>query len=72
MVEKKANLRNIMKKFVDHLGMSPKENQCVNEFWNNRFQYRSHLYRLQMTTFYLEVVDHNKTGTACERKETPP
>ena len=35
MVEKKANLRNIMKNFVNHLGLSPNDNQCVNEFWNN-------------------------------------
>ena len=76
MVEKKANLRNIMKKFVECLGLSPKENQCVNESWNNLFHNYfeyievSHLYRLQMTTFYLEVLEHNKTGTARERKET--
>ena len=78
MVEKKANLRNIMKKSVECLGLYPKENQCVNKFWNNffhnYFEYLelSHLYRLQITTFYLEVLDHNKTGTAHEKKVTLP
>ena len=78
MVEKKANMRNIMKKIVTCLGLSPKENQCVNKFWNNLFHKYfeyievSHLYRLQITTFYLEVVEPNKTGMACERKETLP
>jgi hypothetical protein len=54
------------------------ENQCINEFWNNLFypyfEYIevSQLYRLQIRTFYLEVLDHNKTGTACEKKETLP
>ena len=65
MVEQKANLRNIMKKFVECLGLSPKENQCVNKFWNNffhnYFEYIevSHLYRLQITTFYLDVKERN-------------
>ena len=75
MIEKKANLRNIMKKFVKCLGLSVHENQCINEFWNNLFHHYfeyievSQLYRLQIRTFYLEVLDHNKTGTAREKKE---
>ena len=75
MIEKKANLRNIMKKFVKCLGLSVHENQCINEFWNNLFHHYfeyievSQLYRLQIRTFYLEVLDHNKTGTAREKKK---
>ena len=82
IVEKKPNLkiimknlRDIMKNLVKCLGLDPKENQCINEFWNtlfhNYFEFIgvSHLYRLQVTTFYLEVLDHNKTGTAREKKE---
>ena len=75
MIEKKSNLRNIMKKFVKCLGLSVHENQCINEFWNNLFHHYfeyievSQLYRLQIRTFYLEVLDHNKTGTAHEKKK---
>ena len=49
-IEKKANLRKIMKKFVECPDLSPNDNQCVNEFKNNLFhnyfEYRevSHLY----------------------------
>ena len=44
MVEKKPNLKTIMKNlrismknFVKCLELPPKENQCVNEFWNTLF-----------------------------------
>ena len=65
-----------MKKFIDTLGLSHDENQCVNEFWSNRFHTYfenigvDHLYKLQMTTHYCEVLEPSKTATPHEKTET--
>ncbi len=56
-------LLNNMKKFLGTLGLSHDENQCVNEFWSNLFHTYfeyvgvDHLYKLQMTTHYREVLE---------------
>jgi hypothetical protein len=73
---KSSTLSNNMTKFVDTLGLSHDVNQCVNEFWSNLFHTYfeyvgvDHLYKLQMTTHYREVLEPNKTGKAREKKET--
>jgi Ubiquitin carboxyl-terminal hydrolase len=73
---KSSTLSNNMTKFVDTLGLSHDVNQCVNEFWSNLFHTYfeyvgvDHLYMLQMTTHYREVLEPNKTGKAREKKET--
>ena len=72
---KMPTLLNNMKKFLGTLGLSHDENQCVNEFWSHLFhtffEYVGvdHLYKLQMTTHYREVLEPNKTGTPHEKKE---
>jgi ubiquitin C-terminal hydrolase len=69
-------LSNNMKKFLDALGLSHDTNQCVNEFWSNLFHTYfeyvgvDHLYKVQMTSHYREVLEPNKTGKACEKVET--
>ncbi len=69
-------LLNNIKKFLDTLGLPHDENQCVNEFWSNLFhtcfEYVGvdHLYKLQMTSHYREVLEPNKKGKAREKVET--
>ena len=71
-----ALLTNNMTKFLDTLGLAHNANQCVNEFWSNLFhtffEYVGvdHLYKLQMTSHYREVLESNKTGKAREKVET--
>jgi hypothetical protein len=73
---KMPTLLNNMKKILDNLGLSHDENQCVNELWSNLFHNYfeyigvDHLYKVEITPHYCEVLEPNKTGTACERKET--
>ena len=67
---------NNMKKFLDTLGLSHKTYQCVNEFWSNLFHTYfeyvgvDHLYEVQITSHYREVLEPNKTGQAREKVET--
>ena len=69
------SLLNNMKKILKTLGLPHDVNQCVNEFWSNLFhtyfEYAEvdHLYKVQMTSHYREVLDSNKTGTAREKKK---
>ena len=73
---KMQTLLNNMKKFLELLGLPHDKNQCVNEFWSNLFhtylEYAGvdHLYKVQMTSHYREVLDPNKPGTAREKKES--
>jgi ubiquitin C-terminal hydrolase len=73
---KMSILSNNMKKFLDALGLSHDTNQCVNEFWSNLFHTYfeyvgvDHLYKVQMTSHYREVLEPNKTGKAREKVET--
>ncbi len=75
MIEKKANLRNIMKKFVDHLGLSPNDNQCFNKLWNNLFHNYfeyievSDLYRLQIRHFIMRKLIATKQGQLMKEKK---
>jgi hypothetical protein len=72
---KMSLLTNNMTKFLDTLGLSHDANQCVNEFWSNLFhtffEYAGvdHLYKVQMTSHYREVLESNKTGKAREKVE---
>ncbi len=65
-----------MKKYLYTLGLSYETNQCVNEFWSNLFHTYfeyvgvDHLYKVQMTSHYCEVLEPNKTGKAREKVET--
>ena len=73
---KMSILSNNMKKFLHALGLSHDTNQCVNDFWSNLFHTYfeyvgvDHLYKVQMTSHYREVLEPNKTGKACEKVET--
>ena len=73
---KMSILLNNMKKFLNVLGLSHETNQCVNEFWSNLFHTYfeyvgvDHLYKVQMTSHYREVLEPNKTGKAREKVET--
>ena len=74
--DKDANFVKQYEKFIGTLGLPHDVNQCVNEFWSNLFhtyfEYAEvdHLYKVQMTSHYREVLDPNKTGTAHEKKES--
>jgi hypothetical protein len=73
---KMSVLLNNMKKFLNTLGLSHDANHCVNEFRSNifhtYFEYVEvdHLYKLEMTSHYHEVLEPNKTGKAHEKVET--
>jgi hypothetical protein len=75
--KKMPTLLNNMTKFIDTLGLSHDENQCVDKCWSNLFHHYfkyigvDHLCKLQVTPYYHEVLEPNKTGTARERKEAP-
>jgi hypothetical protein len=70
---KMPTLLNNMKRILDTLGLSHDEDQCVNEFRSHLFHtylkyVGDHLYKLQMTTHYCEVLEPTKTGTAHEKR----
>jgi hypothetical protein len=76
MTKKSAIQKTQMKKFIDGLGLSIDENQCVNEFWTNLFHHYfefigfDHLYKIQITAFTHEILEPNKTGTPQEIQQT--
>jgi hypothetical protein len=62
-----------MTKFLDTLGLSHDQNQCDNEFWSNLFHTYfeyvgvDHLYKVQMKSYYCEVLEPNKQEKLVKR-----
>lgn len=76
--KKPPNFKTAMRRFINALGLSPFDNQCVNEFWSQLFDHYftyvdgNDCYNVQITTIIREVVEPKKAEKARERKATLP